>query len=116
MQTLIPNLSTGLTVFYSPEYTGEIGENWVIEATAEYTLPQIAIFTPAISGTYGYQEGEESDGGFDYQYYNVGLSLGFMEKFSLDVRYWGTQDLNGCSTATTFQCDERVVGTISASF
>ncbi len=110
------SLTAGLTVFYSPEYTGEIGENWVIEGTAEYSLPKMAIFSPAISGTVGYQEGDEADGGFDYWYYNAGISLGFHEKFSLDVRYWGTEDLAGCSNAVVFQCDERVVATLSASF
>ena len=118
--TLVPDLLTaGLTVYYSPDYTLEAGENWVFEGTAEITLPQVAIFSPSISGTVGYQEGDESNtptAGFDYWYYNAGLTLGFHEKFSLDIRYWGTDDIAGCSTATTFQCDERVVGTFSASF
>jgi len=112
--TLLPNLSTGVTVFYSPDYTLEVGENWVFEATAEYTLPQVGIFSPSISGTYGYQEGDEADGGVDYQYYNAGLTLGFMEKFALDVRYWDTDGdaLANCKDV----CDERIVGTLSASF
>ena len=113
---LMPNLSTGLTIYYSPDYFGETGENWVIEATAEYTLPQVAIFTPAISGTFGYQDGEQSDGGVDYIYYNAGISLGFMEKFSLDVRYWGTDNQNFAAGSCSGICDERIVGTLSASF
>lgn len=52
-----------------------------------------------------------------YAYWNLGLNLAFWEKptFSLDIRYWDT-DLDGCSDAQLFQCDERVVGTIKAFF
>ena len=113
---LMPNLSTGLTVYYSPDYFAETGENWVIEGTAEYTLPQVAIFTPAISGTIGYQDGDVADGGFDYYYYNAGISLGFLEKFSLDVRYWNTDIQTAGTPSCSGVCDERIVGTLSASF
>ena len=57
----------------------------------------------------------KGDGGVDYYYWNAGLALGFHEKFSLDLRYWDTE-LNGCGDATIFQCDERFVATLSASF
>lgn len=113
---LSSNFNAGLTIYYSPDYTGEIGENWVFEGKGELSLPKVAIFSPAISATVGYQEGDEAAGGFDYWYYNAGISLGFHEKFSLDIRYWDTADLTGCSTATIFQCDERIVGTLTASF
>lgn len=65
----------------------------------------------------GRQDDDDSDGGFDYAYWNVGLNLAFWEKptFSLDIRYWDT-DLDGCEDAQLFQCDERVVGTIKAVF
>lgn len=115
--TLIPDLlSAGLTVYYSPDYFAETGENWIFEGTAEVTLPQVAIFSPSISGTLAYQDGDTNDGGFDYWYYNVGLSLGFHEKFSLDVRYWGTDIQTSGFGSCSGICDERIVGTISASF
>ena len=121
--TVVPDLLTaGLTVYYSPEYTGKTGENWVFEGTAEVSLPQVAIFTPAISGTVGYQEGDTNNTpvpGLDYWYWNAGLSLGFLEKFSLDLRYWDTELQgvgNTCTGRTVFQCDERFVATLSASF
>ena len=113
---LMPNLSAGLTVYYSPDYFAETGENWIIEGTAELTLPQVAIFTPAISATLGYQDGDTGDGGFDYYYYNAGVSLGFLEKFSLDVRYWNTDIQTAGTPSCSGVCDERIVGTLSASF
>lgn len=110
--TIFKDLGVSTTVFYSPEYTGEIGDNWVVETSLEKPLGHG--FT--LSGTLGNQWGDESDGGFDYTYWNVGVSKSFyQEKFTLDVRYWDT-DVSGCSSATVFQCDERVVGTLSASF
>ena len=58
----------------------------------------------------------ETDGGFDYWYWNAGISLGFHEKFSLDLRYWDTQiETAGFGTCAGV-CDERFVATLSASF
>lgn len=109
--TVLKDVGIGTTVYYSPDYTGEIGDNVVWESTAEKPIA----YGFKVSGTFGSQWGDENDGGFDYVYWNAGISKDFMEKFTLDVRYWDT-DLSGCDTATIFQCDERVVGTISASF
>lgn len=111
----IDRLNLGFTVFYSPEYTGEVGKNWVFEWKGELSLPKIGgRFDPTLSALVGYQDGDDTTG-VDYTYWNVGLSLGFHEKFTLDVRYWDT-DIDGCAALTLFQCDERVVGTLSASF
>lgn len=110
--TIFNDLGVSTTIYYSPEFTGEIGDNWTIETSLEKPLGHG--FT--LSGTFGSQYGDESDGGFDYYYWNVGVSKEFRDKFTLDVRYWDTADLNGCSTASPFQCDERIVGTLSASF
>ena len=55
----------------------------------------------------------------DYTYWNAGLTLGFMEHWSLDVRYWDT-DLNDADcityTGARSSCDARVVGTLKAVF
>ena len=54
-----------------------------------------------------------------YRYWNAGLTLGFMEKWSADIRYWDTDaskadciPLGGSRDA----CDATVVGTIKATF
>jgi uncharacterized protein (TIGR02001 family) len=111
----IKNLTTGTTVFYSPEYSGEVGEVWTTESTASYVLPKIGVFDPTISGLLGWQTGETSDGynagGTDdeYYYWNAGLTLG-VENLSFDFRYWDTDlDPGGLCLNATLQCDERFV-------
>jgi uncharacterized protein (TIGR02001 family) len=112
----IKNLTTGGTVYYSPEYSLEVGEVWTTESTASYALPKIWIFDPTISGLLGWQKGESSDsynfGGDDeYYYWNAGLTLA-VEKLTFDFRYWDS-DLDtteaGLCLASTLQCDERFV-------
>ena len=114
----IPKLTTGLTVFYSPEYTGEQGEVWTVEGAASYELPKFAMFTPTIGGVVGSSFGDVGDGFItangedEYLYWNVGLSLA-VEKLTLDFRYWDSDisDAGGFCTGPVFQCDERFVFT-----
>lgn len=117
--TVMEKIALGATTFFSPDNTGEIGDNFVFEGTAGYSFNKLWFFTPTLSGLIGFQEGEESEGGFDYTYWNVGMTFAFWEKptLSLDVRYWDT-DLSDTSTCSgpIFQCDERVVGTFKATF
>jgi len=117
--SILPKLTTGATVFYSPEYQGKQGEVWTGELTAAYELPALGIFTPTISALYGMQYGDFNNGFVlgngkdDLAYWNVGLSLA-VQKFTFDVRYWDTNvQNNGAFTnwcnGPTLQCDERVV-------
>lgn len=108
----IKNLTTGTTVFYSPDYSGEVGGVWTTESVASYSLPKIGAFDPTISGLLGWEKGESSkfNGGDDeYYYWNAGLTLG-VENISFDFRYWDT-DLNpgGLCGSSTSLCDERFV-------
>lgn len=109
--TVLKDVGLSTTVYYSPDYTGETGDNVVWESSIEKPIA----YGFKVSGTFGSQWGDENDGGFDYSYWNAGISKDFLEKFTLDVRYWDS-DISGCEFATLFQCDERVVGTLSASF
>jgi uncharacterized protein (TIGR02001 family) len=113
---LLPKLTAGVTGFYSPEYTGKQGDVWTVEGTAAYELPRIALFTPSISGTIGYQKGDAGEGFItangsdDYLYWNAGLSLA-VDKLTLDLRYWDTNIDNAghfCD-GPLFQCDARFV-------
>ena len=115
--TLFRVVDAGLTVYYSPDYTGEIGDTYTVEGALETSLRHGF----AISGTLAYIENTDgnailADGDDAYWYWNAGLSKTFKETFTLDVRYWDTDGGSGCETATLFQCDARVVGTLSASF
>ena len=55
-------------------------------------------FSPSLSGTVGFQSYEKNAA--DYTYWNAGLTLGFLERWSADIRYYDT-DYN----------DARVLGT-----
>jgi uncharacterized protein (TIGR02001 family) len=112
----IENLTTGTTVFWSPEYGGEVGNVWTTESVASYALPKFGKFEPTVSGLLGWQKGETSEGynggaEDEYYYWNAGLTLA-VENLSFDFRYWDT-DLGpapgGLCGTGTLQCDERFV-------
>ena len=75
-------------------------------------------FSPTLSGILGYQTYE--DIAADYTYWNAGLTLGFMEHYSFDVRYWDTDyNRTECLHSRAAQgrnCDARAVGTLKAVF
>ena len=74
-------------------------------------------FTPSISGTVGFQSYE--DIASDYTYWNAGLTLGFLEHWSADIRYYDTDySKNGCVLNSGLRdgCDARAVGTVKATF
>jgi uncharacterized protein (TIGR02001 family) len=118
------NGTLGVTVFYSPDYQYETGNVWTVEVGFAQAFAAYWGFTPTISALFGYQLGNDDDyrirgiafGDDSYTYWNAGLTLGFLEKWSLDLRYWDT-DLNGgfCS-GPYFQCDERFVATLKFTY
>ena len=115
--TLAPNLTTGLTVFWSPEYTGETGSVWTFEGSAAYEFRKIGVFTPTVSGLLGWQTAGSSNweaafgnGRDNYLYWNAGLNLA-VDKLSFDFRYWDTDvssSGNFCN-GPVFQCDSAFV-------
>jgi hypothetical protein len=55
----------------------------------------------------------------DYTFWNVGVTLGFLENWAADVRYWDSELSDTSCTGfigNQNACDSRVVGTLSASF
>ncbi len=115
----------GGVVYYSPEYTNDTGAVWTFEGTLAQNLPKIGQIVPSISGTLGYQVGDDAryialigNGADDYMYWNLGLGLGFGDRFSLDFRYWDTNvsDTGGFCTGQVFQCDERFVATAKITY
>ena len=66
------------------------GNSNAIEGTVGYacTAKRWNFFTPSISGTVGFQSYEKNAP--DYTYWNAGLTLGFLDQWSADVRYYDT--------------------------
>lgn len=115
----------GGTVYYSPEYQYNTGNVWTLEGTFSQELPKLGMFSPTFSSTLGYQKSSDTArygalfGNLDNQYFywNAGMTFGFLEKWSLDVRYWDTSMASSAfCQGNIFQCDERVVGTLKFTF
>ncbi len=116
--TPITNLTLTVADYYSPDFQYEVGKVNTVEGTAAYTLPQFSIFTPTVSGTFGYQKGYDDDfvyigsifGEEDYTYWNAGLALA-VEKFTFDFRYWDTNlnDAGNCEGIEEFNCSAKFV-------
>jgi uncharacterized protein (TIGR02001 family) len=96
----IKNLTLGVTGYYTPDQDTAIPDTGTVEGTASYALPQVGIFSPALSGQVGYASsgttafyGGANPGPFigddAYTYWNAGLKL-TVEKFFFDFRYWDT--------------------------
>jgi len=117
--------TVGVTVFYSPDYQYESGATWTVEGSFSQVLPKMGRFSPTFSALVGYQTNEGdavyqgSFGNLDdhYWYWNAGVTIGFHEKWSLDLRYWDTNlESNTGGSAyckgAAFQCDERFMATL----
>jgi hypothetical protein len=60
--------------------------------------------------------GDESKGGFDYYYWNAGVSFVFADYFEFDLRYFDTFDVPSSALGTgscSNLCDGRVVARIT---
>jgi uncharacterized protein (TIGR02001 family) len=106
--------------YWSPEYFGETGSNDVLELSSAWTFDNVGYFTPKLSGKFGHQWGDLSQGGYDYTYWSVALTLGFNETpaFELEVRYWDSFDVEGftCPPSGVDACNNLVVGSLKAAF
>jgi hypothetical protein len=109
----------GVTNYWSPDNAQLGTQTNAIEGGVGYTFNNklFNFFSPSISGLIGYQSYEDVVP--DYTYWNAGLTLGFLEHWSADIRYWDT-DYNDAecfiNSGGFSNCDERVVGTIKAVF
>jgi len=123
--TIWKDATLGVTAYYSPEYTGEVGEVFTIEGAFSQGFAAIHGVTPSWSSTLGYSTGDDlafatvfGNGDDNYFYWNSGLTLGFGDNFSLDFRYWDTNISNtgGFCSARLFGCDERFVATAKVTY
>jgi uncharacterized protein (TIGR02001 family) len=124
----------GVTGFFSPDYQYETGNVWTVEGSFTQNLRKFMAFgrewSPSVSALIGYQAATGSNAekaryvgnvtldDDHYVYWNAGLTLGFLEKWSLDFRYWDTNiggPNNDCK-GPLFACDERFVATLKFTY
>ena len=90
------NLTYTPVFWWTPDQGSHYSESFTTESTLAYALPACGIFTPTLSGLYGWSTAQNDDFFLgqtdDYSYWNVGLALA-VEKFTFDFRYWDT-DIN----------------------
>jgi uncharacterized protein (TIGR02001 family) len=108
---IYPSVTSDVQVYYSPDYQGETGPNWVLEGGLTRKLGTHGSLTPSVSTRLGYSAGDEAKGGLDYWYWNAGLSVVFAQYFEFDLRYFDTFDV---PTAIAGSCRERCDGRVVA--
>jgi uncharacterized protein (TIGR02001 family) len=109
----------GITNYWSPDNFGLGINSDAIEGSIKYAVSRklFDFFTPSVSGLVGHQAYEDIVP--DYTYWNAGLTLGFLEHWSADLRYWDTtySDAECFTSSGGFEnCDARVVVTLKAIF
>jgi len=109
----------GVKNYWSPDNFQFFGDSDAIEGSVGYALQNKwwNFFSPSLSGTLGYQAFEKN--AHDYTYWNAGLTLGFLERWSADIRYYDTTyNAAEClaQSGGRNNCDARAVGTIKATF
>jgi uncharacterized protein (TIGR02001 family) len=110
---LFPSLAADLQVYYSPDYQGETGPNWVLEGGLAHKLAIRGSIAPSLGARLGYSAGDEARGGFDYWYWNAGMSVIFADYFEFDLRYYDTFDVPAAAGSCRNLCDGRVVARIT---
>ncbi len=117
------------TAYYSPTYQAASGSVATFEGNLAHAFAEINGITPTISGLVGYQKGNSTGsylanfGNADtsYAYWNAGINFGFLEKYSIDLRYWDSnlsRNSGGSSycRGQAFQCTSTVVGALKVTF
>ncbi len=104
--------SLGLVYYYSPEFFGKTGKADYWELNASQPLPFAGA---SISGAIGRQSLARSSYGVDgYTTMNAGVTIPFLSKLSVDLRYIYTDD--DAKTACVGCSVNKFVGTLKASF
>jgi uncharacterized protein (TIGR02001 family) len=109
----------GIKNYWSPDNFQFFDESNAIEGSVGYAFSGklFNFFSPSVSALLGFQSYEVNAD--DYTYWNAGLTLGFLERWSADVRYYDTDyDEAQCfaQSGGRDNCDARVVGTVKAVF
>jgi uncharacterized protein (TIGR02001 family) len=114
-------LTLSIGNWWSPNNFGLDTQSDAVEFGASYAFAGKlwGFFTPSISGVVGRQMYEKTEIVPDYTYWNAGVTLGFLEHWSADIRYYDTDySKTECAinSGARDNCDARAVGTIKATF
>ncbi|MCH9765677.1 MAG: TorF family putative porin [Alphaproteobacteria bacterium] len=110
---LFSDVKGGVRVYYAPDFTAGQGRNWTFELTLEKPLPKFWRLTPLLTGTVGYQEGDEDRGNFDYWFWEAGVELTVTKHWNFDLRYHDSADVPfSCSNL----CGPRFVASTTFEF
>jgi uncharacterized protein (TIGR02001 family) len=108
------------TVFWSPDYSGEVGSTWTFEGKFAAPLPFWGL---TLGGAVGYVTSADDGLGFssvygddNYTYWNIGLFKTFREHYTVDVRYWGSNLDNAPTHAVDKLVDDRVLATFTFNY
>jgi len=109
----------GIKDYWSPDNFQFFGDSNAIEGSVAYAFSGklFNFFSPSLSGALGFQSYEQNAS--DYTYWNAGLTLGFLDCWSADIRYYDTDySETECFDQSSGRnnCDARVVGAIKATF
>jgi uncharacterized protein (TIGR02001 family) len=111
--------SVAVNNYWSPDNFQTFGNSDAIDVTIGYALKNKwwNFFSPSISGQVGFQSYDHVAS--DYTYWNAGLTLGFLNHWSADIRYYDTDySKTDCliQNGNRNGCDARAVGTIKVTF
>ena len=115
----------GIGDWWSPDNFQTFGKSNAIEGIDRLRFPRQAVqllLAHASAASLASRRYEEIAA--DYTYWNAGLTLGFMDHYSFDVRYWDTDysqtecSINSANADSNGRnnCDARAVGTLKAVF
>lgn len=107
---LTDNIGISGTVYYSDDYFAESGEAWIYEGGISIGLGTYGHFSPTFSALVGEVNFDDDVNNTDFTFWNAGVEVGFDDKFTLDLRYWGT-DVDDVDAL-----DDRFVATLSATW
>jgi uncharacterized protein (TIGR02001 family) len=115
------NWNVSVKNYWSPDWAGIGTQSDAIEVATGYSFTNklFGFFTPSVSGGIGWQTYEKTDLVPNYTYWNAGLTLGFLDHWSADIRYYDTNySKTDCAinSGGRDNCDARVVGAIKATF
>ncbi len=114
-------LTVSVGNWWSPNNFGLDTQSDAIELGAAYAFSGklFNFFTPTLSGALGWQTYEKTDVLPNYTYWNAGLTLGFLDHWSADIRYYDTNYSKAdcaINSGGRDNCDARAVGAIKATF